>query len=297
MQLQSKSRKYFSRFPSSLYPSGWFRVAFSNELPLGKVMPLHYFGKHLLLFRTEDGTAQVKDAYCLHRGIHSDSGRKTHIQMWSVCEIDGLIMVYYHPDKESPSWKFPGITGWTSQSWSAFTRRTWKVRTHIQDIGENNLHDIHFFSVHQPRFKSVSTKPVEINGPSFSRSLSTTVSLAEALNFETRAELEFIQHGMGCVVIHSTMNLGRKLKTLAVALSTPIDQNHIEVCLFVSSQKIFLGLVNIVLDRLGMNEVIDHFEREIQIFENKIYPKQMLLDEEDGPIGQYRDWAHQFYNS
>jgi len=41
-----------TRFPFSAFPSGWFRVGYSGELPPGKVKPLHYLGQDLVLFRT-----------------------------------------------------------------------------------------------------------------------------------------------------------------------------------------------------------------------------------------------------
>ena len=37
------------------------------------------------------------------------------------------------------------------------------------------------------------------------------------------------------------------------------------------------------------------FEQDIPILENKIYQSHPLLLEEDGPIGQCRRWANQFY--
>mgnify|MGYP000650348235 FL=1 len=62
------------RFPFHPYPNSWFVVAFSHELAPGGVMPLHYFGQELVLFRTEDGAARVLDAYCPHLGAHLGCG-------------------------------------------------------------------------------------------------------------------------------------------------------------------------------------------------------------------------------
>jgi len=38
-------------------PFGWFMVAYSDELAVGEVKPLYYFGKDLVLWRGEDGQA------------------------------------------------------------------------------------------------------------------------------------------------------------------------------------------------------------------------------------------------
>jgi phenylpropionate dioxygenase-like ring-hydroxylating dioxygenase large terminal subunit len=64
------------RFPFSSFPNGWFRVAYSDDLPPKEVMPLHYFGKDLVLFRAEDGTPHIFDAHCPHLGAHLGYGGK-----------------------------------------------------------------------------------------------------------------------------------------------------------------------------------------------------------------------------
>ena len=46
-----------SRFPFTPFANGWFRVAYSDELHPGQVKPLYYFGKDLVLFRTDNGTS------------------------------------------------------------------------------------------------------------------------------------------------------------------------------------------------------------------------------------------------
>ena len=82
-----------SRFPFPRYPNGWFQVAYSDELPAGGVMPLEYFGKHLVLYRGEDGQAFVLDAYCPHLGAHLGYGGKV---------VGNCIKCPFH------SWKFDG---------------------------------------------------------------------------------------------------------------------------------------------------------------------------------------------
>src|SRR5437773_202151 len=58
------------------FPTGWFQVAYSDELPAGTVTPLRYFGRDLVLFRGEDGAARVLDAHCPHLGAHLGYGGK-----------------------------------------------------------------------------------------------------------------------------------------------------------------------------------------------------------------------------
>lgn len=55
-------------------PFGWFQVLYSAELAPGDAMPIHYFGRELVAFRTEDGRAKVVDAFCPHMGAHLGYG-------------------------------------------------------------------------------------------------------------------------------------------------------------------------------------------------------------------------------
>ena len=57
-----------SRFFTPPIPNGWFQIAYSDELTPGTVMPLRYFGKDLVAFRTESGQVAVLDAFCPHLG-------------------------------------------------------------------------------------------------------------------------------------------------------------------------------------------------------------------------------------
>ncbi len=64
-----------SHFPFDV-PYGWFLVAQSGELPVGEVLPRYYFGRHLVLWRDEEGQAHLQDAYCPHLGAHLAYGGK-----------------------------------------------------------------------------------------------------------------------------------------------------------------------------------------------------------------------------
>ena len=50
------------RFPFPDFPNGWFQVAYSDEIAVGQVMPLSYFGRELVAFRGNDGKYKISDA-------------------------------------------------------------------------------------------------------------------------------------------------------------------------------------------------------------------------------------------
>jgi nitrite reductase/ring-hydroxylating ferredoxin subunit len=59
---------------TKVMPTGWFQMAWSDEIAVGDVRPLKYFNKDLVLYRTEDGKAIVQSAFCPHMGAHLGHG-------------------------------------------------------------------------------------------------------------------------------------------------------------------------------------------------------------------------------
>jgi phenylpropionate dioxygenase-like ring-hydroxylating dioxygenase large terminal subunit len=57
-------------------PNGWYAVLRSVQLPRGKAVPLHYFGRALIAFRGPGGRPAVRDAHCPHYGAHLGVGGK-----------------------------------------------------------------------------------------------------------------------------------------------------------------------------------------------------------------------------
>jgi len=119
------------------YPNGWFRVAASEEVTADRLLPLTYFGRHLIAFRASDGAARVADAYCPHLGAHlashtgkiengtitcpfhrwqydADSGQctkinyskvvppKARLTLYPVREMHGMVVMWRHADGLPP---------------------------------------------------------------------------------------------------------------------------------------------------------------------------------------------------
>src|SRR5262249_33274820 len=62
------------RFPMSPYPTGWFAVAYSDELKPGAVLPARYFGEELAIYRAASGAPRVLGGFCPHLGAHLGYG-------------------------------------------------------------------------------------------------------------------------------------------------------------------------------------------------------------------------------
>ena len=52
------------------YPNGWYRIAESADVPIGKVVEVSALGKVFAVFRGEDGRVGILDAYCPHLGAN-----------------------------------------------------------------------------------------------------------------------------------------------------------------------------------------------------------------------------------
>ena len=60
--------------PLSMKPTGWFQVAWSNEIKVGDVHKMHYFGQEMVAWRAQSGRITLMDAYCEHLGAHLGFG-------------------------------------------------------------------------------------------------------------------------------------------------------------------------------------------------------------------------------
>ncbi|MCW1959881.1 MAG: Rieske 2Fe-2S domain-containing protein [Mycobacterium sp.] len=58
----------------SMTPTGWFQVAWSDEIAAGQVHRMHYFGRELVAWRARSGRVAVMDAHCEHLGAHLGYG-------------------------------------------------------------------------------------------------------------------------------------------------------------------------------------------------------------------------------
>src|SRR5690606_31383471 len=148
-----------------------------DELPPGKDLPLKYFGKDLVAFRTESKQVSGLDAFFPHLGAHlghrgqvdseqtrspfhaweldtkdtctkvpyaKTMPRKAQIPAWHVKELAGLVMVWHHAEGEAPAFELPdAIPEWGSadgtrnEEWTDYDRRFWTIRTTNQEMAEN----------------------------------------------------------------------------------------------------------------------------------------------------------------
>src|SRR5215471_1613332 len=309
-----------SRFPMPRYPNGWAQVAYSEELPPGGVMPLQYFGRDLVLFRTESGTPHVLDAHCGHMGAHLGYGGKVegdsivcpfHAWKWSGCgdctsvpyaqkipprakmnpwlvrEVNGMLMVWFHAEGAPPSWEVPAIPEFGSNEWTKYELRKWRIRTHGQEMGENSVDAAHFLYVHG--VAEMPTTTAEANGPLL-HVLSTTKMTTPMGKVGGSVEVHAWGFGFTLTRFRGIV------ETLLVSSSTTVDEAFVDLRFAFTVRKLPNQDATSNVGRAFIKEVERQLLQDIPIWENKAYVNPPLLCDGDGPIGLYRKWVKQFYS-
>ncbi|OXB80642.1 UNVERIFIED_CONTAM: hypothetical protein H355_005571 [Colinus virginianus] len=295
-----------SRRPGALpppYPNGWYRVLDSAQLPRGAVRSLALLGEHLAAFRTQDGQAHVVDAYCPHLGadlaaggrvvggciecpfhgwrFRGEDGKCTHIpyagkvpdfakvRSWPCCEVNGMLLLWYHCDGTDPAWAVPEQPEVTAGEWVFRGQTEHFVDAHIQaewqPEPEPHGHCSHMQLQHT----------ATIFGKHFSL-LDLSVSARQV--------------GPGLVFLsfkHAFLGHGIILQT--VTPLEPLLQNVVHKIYYQKN-------VPAIIPKFILRAECIQFERDVTIWNNKQYLPKPLLVCEDASIQKHRRWFAQFYS-
>jgi nitrite reductase/ring-hydroxylating ferredoxin subunit len=310
-----------SRFPMPRYPNGWFQVAYSSELAPGAARPVKYFGKDLVLFRTEGGEARLLDAHCPHLGAHLGHGGKVkgdciecpfhawkfdgagacveipyakklppraQLHAWELREVNGMIMAWHHMDGAPPAWEVPVLAEYGSAEWTPYETRSWKIRTHNQEMAENSVDSAHFLYLHGTQEMPVTH--AEVQGHILHSNSQTVMKTPQG---KVKGEIDVHVHGFG----FTTTRFKGIVETLLVSSATAIDEDYCELRFAFTVRKMVNEGVTSTVGAAFQREIARQLEQDIPIWENKIYVHPPVLVDGDGPIGMFRRWAKQFYGT
>jgi 3-ketosteroid 9alpha-monooxygenase subunit A len=301
-------------------PFGWFRVADSDELAPGQVRGVRYAGEELVVYRGENGQAVVLDAFCPHLGAHlghggrvvgnsircpfhawrfDGSGRcvevpyarrippNARIATRPVCERNGMIFFWWHPQAAPPSWEIPEVPELGSDEWLPPTRHQHRIRSHPQEMAENTVDPVHFQVVHG--VPELPPMDVTLEGHVFRGFQGLTFTTPKG-EIEGRVDIE--NHG-GSFGITRFQGV---VETLLVISGAPIEDGLYETTIHFSVRKPH-GNADAAraVGAAFIAEVNRQFTEDIPIWENKVYLERPLLCDGDGPIGQVRSYFQQFY--
>ncbi|XP_037547892.1 cholesterol 7-desaturase nvd [Nematolebias whitei] len=167
-----------------VYPNGWYRVLDSHSLSRGEVKNVSILGDQLAVFRGQDGTAYVLDAYCPHLGSNLAVGGRVmgnciecpfhgwqfrgsdgkcekipytekvpelaKVRSWPSCEVNQQILVWFHCDEAEPQWTVPEQEEITKGQWIYRGKTEHFINAHIEEIPENAADVAHLGHLHIP---------------------------------------------------------------------------------------------------------------------------------------------------
>ncbi|XP_054011403.1 cholesterol 7-desaturase nvd isoform X1 [Hylaeus anthracinus] len=180
--LESKKRK-LGKLPP-VYPNGWFALLESFQLDKLQVKHVAALGQNFAVFRTDNGTVRILDAYCPHLGANMAEGGRVkgdclecpfhgwqfrgsdgqcdyipysdkvpHIartKTWKCCEANNIIFVWYHAEGLEPNWQPQTVSHVSNRTWRYHGRNEFLINCHIQEVAENGADTAHLSAVHGP---------------------------------------------------------------------------------------------------------------------------------------------------
>lgn len=292
------------RFPFPI-PNGWFIVARTSAVDVSAVVPLHYFGRDLVLFRTERGDARLVDAYCPHLGAHLavggkvegdhlrcpfhgwcfDGGSGTCIEIpystgeriparaalrtYPVIERGGMVWAWHHLLGGEPFFELPVVAEFDDEDWTEPLLVEFDIATCCQEMAENNHDFAHFKYVHGT--DEVPDAEELIDG-TYKRTVSPGL-VRETFGL-----------GLGVVRVPDVVTF--------LSSVTPVDEENVHV------RWLFTTPMTHGPDfTAGMAEQFSAgVTQDIPIWENKLYRPRPVLTRGESGIVAHRTWAAQFYS-
>lgn len=198
-------------------------------------------------------------------------------------ERNGFIWAWYEPNGRAPDFEIPKLEQVDSPDWDESYRHTWRVRTQIQEMGENGADSAHFPTVHG----SVAVPAAEIseNGTHRRAIQYTEVDTSKGRSKNT---IDVNSFGMGFGYTHFTSIC----ETLSMNLMTPIDEESTEFSVVFLQRRTEKGRG---VAQAICRDLIKQVGEDIPIWEHKRYREHPVLCDGDGPIADFRRWCMQFY--
>lgn len=323
----------FTGFPHTVLPTGWFQIAWSDALKPGDVIPLKYFKRDLVLYRSESGKPVLMSAFCPHMGAHlghggvvkgegimcpfhgwewgedgrnqlcpsigtpSPAANKKTIP-WSVAESNGMIFAWHDVLGRAPLWPHPPERRHERDYLPIFPHCVfgWKNVRSKPQYGIENVVDIdHLLTVHKNRMlPRIRTE----------EHLPEMVEEGHIFRLVRKPPMHQTEcHGTGVIQITFIPNPAapHRMPALVFACQTPIDDDHVDIfgCVHVEQDPNVADAEPGVPAGNALKRVIEQrnqAERDVPIWENQIYLHRPAYTPLEAPLFvRMREFAKQFY--
>lgn len=314
------------------YPNGWFVIARSVDIRRKQVKTFRVVGQDIIVYRTEQGIVNVTDPYCPHLGAHFAHGGSVNgeqlicpfhgfqfridgkctktgygtkpspravLKTWPVCEQNGLILIYYHQERQKPDWNVPLLD---MQEWTSMRYQYFDINDHPQETTENSVDIGHFAFIHKYTDVMMPNTPIFEN-----HYMSTQYSFRKPfpgllrLLIPNGQKIEIQTHiyGLGYSLVEVWIP-GLRYRLRMWVLPTPIAPQKVRLHLGMAKKKstsFLLRMFDKLLSRIILIGFIQDVKQDFKVWQHKIYIPQPALSKGDGPIWEYRQWAQQFYSN
>jgi len=302
-------------------PFGWFAVALSSELAAGAVRTLRYFATEFVLWRGAGGAVSAVDPFCPHLGAHlgvnsevvgddlrcafhhwqfNGAGgvseipytdlippqlQKNCLRTWPVAEVDGVIYVWYHPNRAAPKWEVARLPACPGGDWILAETHDWVIDIHCQDITENGQDYAHFRAVHGVPYAPSGEFRVE----GWVRR-NTVVAEMQTPRGPMTGSIDVTATGPG-QSITEYIDVTHVVQSQQV---TPIDAQttHLRWQMY-HIPGLSEGRMRVTKAR--MRDLVKQVNQDIPIWNHKCFHAQPLLVRGDGPMMAYRRQYARYY--
>lgn len=303
------------------FPFGWFAVCYSDELAVGEVRPIRYFGRELAIWRGEDGEARIINGYCRHLGAHLGHGGKVHGNLiecpfhawrydgsgrvvdipyskaippqvkkncdhWPVAEANGMVWVWYHPKGEAPLWEVENFSETVDPEWTPYDRYEWLVHCPLQFMAENSADTAHFKYVHGTANIPDATQIFD----GFFRS------------GEVRARMGTPRGEVDGLITNGSFGPGVAwsrfsgiAETLLISVMTPIDSDKLLYRFAFTQPKSQAEGPQAGVARALIRDIVKQVDQDKVIWDRQRFIAEPPICQGDGPIPEFRRWFSQFY--
>ncbi len=310
------------RYPMPAYPNGWFQIAVSSEIAPGELKTIKYFGRELVLFRTQEGKAHVLDAYCPHLGAHlglgkvventiecrfhrwryNGDGTVAHVPdatrvpavkatCWNVQERNGIVFLWHHATGEAPTWEIPELGKVGTPAYMDWQVQKYRIRTHCQEIGENVTDKAHFTGLHEMDHPDESEYRAWPEGHVFCAEQHMKMAKGAMAGIEVPVSTR--THGPGVAILTVLVD---PVETVSFITQTPIDEESVDAWVNFTLRKQDDPEADQMITEIYKGFLNDQYQDDIPIWETKKYVSRPPLSDFDGPVPLWRKWYRQFYS-
>lgn len=319
------------RYPMPM-PYGWFQVAYSHELKPGEAKPIRYFGKDMVLFRTESGEASCLDAFCPHMGahlgygIHEFAGKGGEVQAenivcpfhgWKfntqgVCEDIPYAKNIPPKVKDKECIKRHNLVERNQCIWVWYHPEDKAPMWEVETIAEANSDEWSDVQVHRRVIKTHIQEIAEngadhahfhfVHGTAEMPQVTRTDFDGHYRSLELTSKLDTPKGKADGRIELKSFGPGQAVTYFEGICDTVLMGNvsHIEDELIEVNFGFLQKKVDGKVPEGGVNaaiiaDICQQIEEDAPIWENKIYQPKPNLCDGDGPIAKFRKWYTQFY--